>query len=137
LKLIPGVTYSVKKKEVIGSTNYRVLYVHKDRVDPLNEDEEAPTWDSLREKLYLKEAYPTTIIVERGKMTKSFTGFKPWGLIEPHVTNAKKGQDDKPKTKPRRRRFFDFLFPTQTTRGTRRDGGGRIYPNYGASPPGR
>lgn len=142
LQLIPGVEFPDMKKKpmIITSDKYRVLYVHRDKADSMNTDRNdqkekvAPTWDDLRVKFGLRKMYPAIAIVERGKMVKTFEGFKPWATIEPHTTNTKLKEKDEPKPKPKRRRFLDFLFSENDVR----EPSGTVRPigitNYGASP---
>lgn len=136
LKNIPGVSFPAMRSKPmkIESTGYRVMYVHKDRTDKLNKDDDAPTWDDLLTKFKLKKVYPTVIMIEKGKMTKAFSGFKPWATIQPHVEAAKITKDEDDNEEPKRRSFFDFLFPKKSVdaRGSDRGVGGVKL--YGASP---
>lgn len=105
---------------------HRVLYVDKDKSDK----PDGPSWNKLIERFNLFKTYPTTLIIEKGKLTKSFSGFKPWAAIEPHATNTKE-QDDKPEPQPEptiRKRFFDFFFPKPKPTPISRGGGGRRGP---------
>jgi hypothetical protein len=147
LRTIPGGNDKLVTPGKFESTAYRVMYVNRDHHDPLNKSKDAPTWGDLLDKFELKKIYPTTLMIEKGKMTKSFTGFKLWPVIEPHVEAAKlepKDTDDQGQPN-KRRRFLDFIFP----RGARpfdrssqtfetkphRFGGGVDATFFGSSPP--
>lgn len=86
----------------LDGKDYRVLYVDRSNTDPLNQDEDAPTWDDLRIRFNLNDSYPTTLIIEQGLLRKSFSGFKPWLMVQPFATPAKK-------QKEQRIRWFDFF----------------------------
>lgn len=115
MQAIPGVEVERNKETTITVTSsiYRLLYVKKDKPDAANKKDNPPTWDDLRRRLKISKRYPTTLIVERGNIKKSFSGFRPWMTIEPHVEACKLKQDKEPddNEKPRRNRFFDFFFP--------------------------
>lgn len=63
--------------------------------DIIYRDIEAPDdkWGLLMERWNLGSSIPVTVIVERGKVVKTFSGFTNWDAIQPHCEKAKKNED--------------------------------------------
>ena len=115
LRVIPGHDSFLE----LETKDYRVIYVDRNKADPLNKSVNPPTWDGLREKLELPKVYPTTLIVEKGRITKTFSGFKPWLTIEPFAKAAKKNDAPEPQPLRRLRLFFPpGPEPTPARRGS-------------------
>lgn len=69
------------------SLRFNILYVKVD------EDGKPTRWGRLIDKLELGESVPVTVVIEKGKVTKTFIGFTPWAEIKPHAAKAKKNKD--------------------------------------------
>jgi thiol-disulfide isomerase/thioredoxin len=70
------------------SFRYNILYVKVDK------DGKPTRWGKLADKLELGKSVPVTVVIEKGKVTKTFIGFTPWGEIKPHAQKAKKNDQD-------------------------------------------
>lgn len=74
------------------SINYNVIYYE------LEKDGEPTKHAALYEALGLtggESAIPKIVVMEKGKITKTFIGFTDWSDIKPHAEKAKKNESDK------------------------------------------
>lgn len=71
------------------SKEYNIVYA-----DIENQDGTDSRWGVLMERWNLGTSIPVTVVVEDGKVVKTFEGFTEWETIKPFAEKAKRNEDE-------------------------------------------